>query len=719
MATVPATPPPGAAPPATERSPEHEADRRPAIGAPLPRIEGREKVTGRACYASEQPVEGVLYAVAITSTIGAGRIVAIDATRALADPAVVSVISHENAPELVRVDDGELFVLQHPGLAYRGQLVAAAIAESPEAAERAAGQVEIDYEERAPDVVLRADHPRLYRPDSVNAGFPTDTEQGDFDGAFAAAEVRIDETYVTPAFHNNAMEPHASLAVWHGGDLTVYDSNQGAPRAREALAAVFDLDPARVRVISPHVGGGFGSKGTPRPQIVVAAMAARLTGRPVKIALSRRQMFSMTGYRTPTIQRLRLGAAADGRLAAIGHDAILQTSTIREFVEQAATPTRVMYAAPHRRTSHRVVPLDVPTPSWLRAPGECPGMYALESAIDELANACGIDPVELRIRNEPDVEPESGRRFSSRNLVACLRTGAERFGWSDRDPQAGRRPPGGRWLTGTGVAASTYPAYRSASQASAHAEPDGRFTVRVGAADIGTGARTVLTQIAADTLGVAPGEVTAEIGDSALPRGPVAGGSMGTASWGTAVVRACQALLVKLADHDGAVPAGGLAAGADTEAEVEAKADLARHAFGAQFAEVRVDRDSGEVRVTRLLGIFAVGRIINPLTARSQLVGGMTMGMGMALHEESVIDREFGDYLNRDLAQYHVPTNPDVESIEADWLTEDDDELNPMGSKGIGEIGIVGTAAAVANAVHHATGLRVRRLPITLEHLLG
>ncbi|MEA2356222.1 MAG: xanthine dehydrogenase YagR molybdenum-binding subunit [Solirubrobacteraceae bacterium] len=689
-----------------------------AIGTPRTRVEGRAKVTGEARYAFEHPVDGVLYAAAVTSTIAAGRITGIDTADALAVPGMVCVLSHENAPRVERVADGELFVLQTPTVAYRGQLVAAAVAASLEAAVEAAGRVRIDYESRAPDVVLRSDHERLYAPEQVNAGMETDTARGDFDQAFAGAAVSVDVTYETPAFHNNPMEPHASLAVWgDGGELTIYDSSQGAPRARETLAEVFGLEPDRVRVISPHVGGGFGSKGTPRPHAVIAALAARVTGRPVKLALTRRETFSTTGYRTPTIQRLRLGADADGRLEAIGHDAILQTSTVREFVEQAAAATRMMYAAPHRRTTHRVVALDVPTPSWMRAPGECPGMFALESALDELALACRIDPVELRIRNEPETEPESGLTFSSRNLVACLREGAARFGWADRDPTPGG-DPGGRWLTGTGVAASTYPAYRSASRASAHAGPDGGFTVRVGAADIGTGARTVLTQIAADTLGIGPDDVVVEIGDSALPRAPVAGGSMGTASWGTAVVRACEALAAKLADHGGIVPAGGLDAEADTEEEVKAKAELARHGFGAQFAEVRIDRETGEVRVPRMVGIFAVGRIINPLTARSQLLGGMTMGISMALLEESLIDREFGDFLNRDLAQYHVATIADAPAIEVGWVEEDDDQLNPMGSKGIGEIGIVGTAAAVANAVHHATGVRVRRLPITLDRLL-
>jgi xanthine dehydrogenase YagR molybdenum-binding subunit len=452
--------------------------------------------------------------------------------------------------------------------------------------------------------------------------------------------------------------------------------------------------------------------------VVIAALAARQVGRPVKLAVTRQQMFAVTGYRTPTIQRVRLGADTDGRLTAIVHDAFEQSSTITEFAEQTTTPTRVMYAAPHRRTTHRLVRLDVPTPTWMRAPGECPGMFALESAMDELAIACGLDPVELRIRNEPDVDPENGLPFSSRNLVACLREGARRFGWADRDPTPGIRRQG-RLLIGTGVASSTYPVNRRPSQATALAHPDGSFTVRVAAADIGTGARTVLTQIAADALRTSMDRVRVEVGDSALPTAPVAGGSMGTASWGTAVVRACESLLDGLDRWDGDdLPAAGMEAVADTTDEVDAQRRLSRHAFGAQFAEVGVDVDTGETRVLRLLGVFAAGRVMNPKTARSQFIGGMTMGLSMALLEESLMDAEFGDYLNRDFAQYHVAACADVRDIEAVWLEEDDLHLNPMGGKGIGEIGIVGTAAAIANAVHHATGIRIRDLPIRLDKLV-
>jgi xanthine dehydrogenase YagR molybdenum-binding subunit len=691
----------------------------PAVGASLSRVEGREKVTGRARYAFEHEVEGVAYASPIQASIAAGRIVGVDASAALELPGVLAVISHANAPPLEPVPDAGLALFQSDAVAYRGQLVGTVVAETLEAAREAAALVEVAYASRDHDVELRADHPGLYRPDKINPSYPAHTEQGDPDAAFAAAEVRLDATYSTPAYHNNPMEPHASLARWDAGDLTIYDSTQGAPAARQVVAQAFGLEPERVRIISPHVGGGFGSKGRPRPQVILAAMAAQVVARPVKIALTRQQLFAVTGYRTPTIQRLRLGASRGGVLGAIDHDVIEQTSTLTEFAEQTALSTRVMYAAPHRRTDHRLARLDVPTPSWMRAPGECPGMFALESAMDELAIACGLDPIELRIRNEPEVHPESGHAFSSRNLVACLREGAARFGWDGRDPTPGVRRDG-RWLVGTGVAASTYPAYQSPSQAQAQAraEPDGRFTVRIGAADIGTGARTVLTQIAADALEAPPGRVEVEIGDSALPRASLAGGSMGTASWGTAVVRACEALRAELARHD-EVPPDGLEGRADTTQEIKGRPELARQAFGAQFVEARVDLGTGEVRVPRVLGVFAAGRIINPKTARSQLIGGMTMGISMALHERSIMDRQFGDYLNHDLAQYHVATCADVVDIEASWVDEHDDELNPMGSKGIGEIGIVGTAAAVANAVHHACGIRVRELPIQPDRLLA
>jgi xanthine dehydrogenase YagR molybdenum-binding subunit len=687
------------------------------LGAAHTRVEGREKVMGEAKYAYEYDVEGVVYAWIVQSTIAKGTITAVDGSEARRLDGVLAVLSHENAPDLGEVDDGELAVFQSPKISYRGQIVAVAIAETLEAAREAAGLVRIEYAAEAHDVRLSTDHPKLYTPEKVNPNFPSETSEGDVDAALAGAAVTVDETYSTPAEHNNPMEPHATLALWSGGDLTLYDSTQGAPRARDTIAKVFGLEPERVRVISPHVGGGFGSKGTPRPTVIAAALAAQHVDRPVKLAATRQQMFAFVGYRTPTIQRVRLGADAEGHLQAIDHVAFEQTSTIREFAEQTTVPTRMMYASPNRRTGHRLAALDVPTPSWMRAPGETPGMYALECAMDELAIACGLDPVELRRRNEPETDPETGLPFSSRGLQECLRVGAERFGWNGRDP-APRARRDGAWLVGTGVASSTYPARRMPSSAFARALPDGTFVVGIGAADIGTGARTVLLQVAADALEVPPERVTVEIGDSALPFAMLAGGSMGTTSWGSAVVRACEALRARLGEHGGDVPPEGVEAHADTSDEVKAQEKFARHSFGAQFCEVRVNAVTGEVRVPRMLGVFACGRILNPLTARSQFIGGMTQGISMALHEEGVLDLEFGDYLNHDFAQYHVPVYADIEDIEATWIDEDDPHLNPMGAKGIGEIGIVGTAAAVANAVHHATGVRVRDLPIRLDRVL-
>jgi xanthine dehydrogenase YagR molybdenum-binding subunit len=687
------------------------------VGSALDRVDALEKITGRARYAYENSPRDLVYAVPVQATIARGEIIEVDVDAVLKHPGVVTAIWHGNAPRLAPSDDAELAVLQSRRVAYRGQYIAVVVAETYEDAREAAGLIHVQYAAEEHDVELRPDHARLYRPDYVNANYPADVELGDPDAALAHAPVVVDAVYSTPAEHNNPIEPHATVALWDGDGLTIYDSTQGASALRMAVAPLFGMPPAQVRVISPYVGGGFGSKGRAHPHVILAALAAKQVGRPVKLAVTRRQMFAVTGYRTPTIQRVRLGAEADGRLTAITHDVYEQSSTISEFAEQNAVPTRMMYAAPHRRTTHRLVRLDVPTPSWMRAPGEAPGMFALESAMDELAIACVVDPVELRVRNEPASDPDTGLPFSSRNLVACLREGARRFGWAGRDPEPGTRLRG-RLLLGTGVAASTYPAYRASSAASARAEPDGGFTVRIAAADIGTGARTILTQIAADALRTSPGMVVMEIGDSALPRAGVAGGSMGTASWGTAVVRACEALVEELERRGGVVPPGGIESAADTKQEVRSQEKFARHAFGAQFAEVGVDADTGETRVLRLLGVFAAGRIINPKTARSQFIGGMTMGLSMALLEESIMDRQFGDYLNRDLAQYHVAANADVRDIQAFWLDEEDPHLNPMGAKGIGEIGIVGTAAAVANAVHHATGFRIRDLPIRLDKLV-
>lgn len=673
----------------------------------MSRVEGPDKVSGRARYAFEYHADGVAYCHPVQSVVASGRITGIDTGEALAMPGVITVLPAGTSYSFGNSENAELTLFTSSDIAYRGQLVAAAVADTQENARAAAAAVRVECEELPHDTVLRADHPGLYRPEKTNGSFPADTGYGDVERGLADAAVQVSVTYTTPVQHNNPMEPHAAMAAWDGdGGLTVWDTTQGPSVDRDTIASVLGLPAERVRVISPHVGGGFGAKGRTWPHAILAALAARAAGRPVKVALTRQQMFALTGHRTPTIQHMRLGATADGTLTAVAHDVIEHTAIRTEFAEQTAVCTRVMYATPAMRTSHWLARLNVPTPFWMRAPGETPGMYALESAMDELAAAVGIDPVELRIRNEPSTEPESGLPFSSRNLVACLQEGARLFGWADRDPRPGIRRRG-RWLEGTGVAASTYPARRRPSAATADAV-DGGYVVRVAAADIGTGARTALGRIAASVLGVAADRVRVELGDSELPSAPVAGGSMGTASWGSAVAAACEALLKD-----------SLHGSADTTRDVASDSGFARHSFGAQFADVLVDPLTGEVRIPRLLGVFAAGRIIDPMLARSQFVGAMTMGLGMALMEATVVDASAGGFVRQDLAQYHIATFADVADIDAVWLDEDDPHLWPGGGKGIGEIGITGTAAAIGNAVFHATGVRVRDLPITPAKLLA
>ncbi|MGC0368897.1 xanthine dehydrogenase family protein molybdopterin-binding subunit [Microbacterium sp. SLBN-111] len=687
-----------------------------AVGRDVARVESRVKVTGAARYSYEHTPSDVLYAWIVTSTIARGRVVSIDSAAVEAMPGVAFVMTAENAPRLHDAGDAEVLVLQSSRVSYRGQVVAVVLADSPETAREAAERLPVVYEEEQADVRLTPTHPRLYAPEHTNAMFATDSIIGDIDAALASAAVSIDATYSTPAAFNNPMEPHATVARWNDEGLDLLDSTQGTNWAQATIAALFDLPPERVRIRSEHVGGGFGSKGPTRPGAVLAAMASLLVDRPVKIAYTRQMMFGLAGYRSPTISRVRLGADPDGTLTAVGHDAIGQVSGIQEFVEQTAVPTRHMYAAPHRRTTHRVVALDVPTPSYMRGPGETPGLYALESAMDELAFALDIDPVELRVRNEPAADPETGERFSSRHLVECLRRGAERFGWSARDPRPGRRREG-RWMVGTGVASSLYPADVVPSTARITALPNGRFELAINATEIGTGGRTVIVQLAADALGVELHRIDVRIGDTRLPPAAVSGASWGTASWGWAVIRAGEELARRLASRP-TMPPEGISVTVDTAEEVAAMEPMARFSFGAQFVEARVDLDSGEVVVPRMLGVFAAGRILNPRTARAQLVGGMTMGLSMALHEDAEVDPGTGRYLARDFASYHIAAHADAPDVEVEWIDEHDPHLSPIGGKGIGEIGMVGTAAAVANAVHHATGVRVRDLPIHPDRLL-
>ena len=689
-----------------------------SIGSSVARRDGRAKVTGTAAYAFEQRVDSPAYLHPVQSTIARGRVVTMDTAAATAVDGVLDVLTVFDAPTLADASDGELAILQDARVHFRGQVIGGVVAENAEIAREAAALVRVEYIEEPHDAELRADHPGLYTPESVNPSYPSDTDDGDADAALATAAFTVDQTYVTPSEHNNPMEPHACIAKWDNADgapsVTMYDSTQGVHVVRKTLAPLFGLEVDQMRVIAPHVGGGFGSKGSPHAHDVLALMAAqRAGGRPVKLALTRQQMFSLVGYRTPTIQRIRLGADADGQLTAIVHEVVEQTSAVKEFAEQTAVTSRKMYASPNRRTSHRLAALDVPVPFWMRAPGECPGTYATEVAMDELAVATCIDPIELRIRNDPEVDPETGNPWSGRHLVECLRTGADRIGWSSWDRRPGRRLRGD-WFHGVGVASATYPAMQMPGNTARITYADeGRYLVQIGAADIGTGTWTTLSQIAADALGCDMGAVELQIGDSALPDASVAGGSSGINSWGRAIVAAAQQFR---ADH-GDPPAVGATSTAEAPENPEAD-QFTMQSFGAHFVEAHVNRDTGEIRVPRMLGVFSVGRAINPRTLRSQLIGGMTMGLSMALHEESVRDPRFGHVVTQDLATYHISAHADVADIDAMWLDEVDEHANPMGSRGAGEIGIVGSAAAVVNAVYHATGVRVRELPLTLDKVL-
>lgn len=690
-----------------------------AVGTAHTRVEGFDKVTGAARYAGEIPFADLAHGWLVLSTVARGRIRAIDTEAVLAMPGVLTVLHHGNAPRLETdyvgllgiPPDPTATVFQNDRVAHAGWPVALVVAETSEQAREAAEALVVAYDEEPHDTTLTADHPGAY---PAEGHMPAETGKGDLAAGLAASAVVVEAEYTTPEEHHSMMEPHAATALWDGGRLEVVDSNQGTTWVKGELTQLFSLDESAVRVRSEHIGGGFGSKGL-RAHQVSAVMAATMLQRPVRVVMTRRQMFSLAGYRSPTAQRVRLGADSDGRLRALEHRSLNQTSTVYEFVEPSAGVARVMYDADAHYTANHVVRLDVPSPTFMRAPGEAPGSFAIEAALDELAERCGVDPIELRLRNEPEAGPVSGLPFSSRNLTACFREGARRFGWADRDPRPGLRRDG-RWLLGTGTAAASFQAGAGPSTALVTAEADGTFTVRIAAADIGTGARTALTLVAADALEVTPDEVRVRIGDSDFGPAMIAGGSMGTRSWAWAITIAARELRERLALGT-SIPPEGITVRSDTTEALGALARKERHSFGAQFAEVAVDTATGEVRVRRMLGIFAAGRIVNPLTARNQLVGAMAWGISMALHEEAVRDRATGGLYGPDLAGYHVATHADVPDLEADWV-DDPDPDDPVGIKGVGEIGIVGAAAAVANAVWHATGVRHRNLPIRPDRVL-
>lgn len=693
-----------------------------SVGTPRTRIDGPLKVTGTAPYAYEHPVDSPLFLFPITAGIVRGRIARIDTAAARALPGVRLVMTHENAPRLWFKAFAELNLLQSPAVHHQGEFIGAVVADTPQVARHAAGLVKIDYEVEPHDAAFDANHPKRYAPKRVNAFKPAESLRGDPGAAWAQAAHRLDQTYTTPTEHHNPLEPHAVIAVWAQDfslspvrkRLRLYDANQGPVALPLVLGPLLGLLPSQIEVLSPYVGGSFGTKALPHPHVVLAAMAAKLLrGRAVKFALTRQQMFVGTGYRPESHQHIRLAADADGKLLAVEHHAVSPTARRQEYVDQTATPTRMMYATPHLHTTHSAVPLDVPAGMFMRAPGEFTGMFALEVAMDELAGQIGIDPIELRLRNEPVVDPEDGKPFSTRNLVRCLQEGAAAFGWSQRSatPRARRD---GEWWLGMGVASATYPNQHLINTRARIRFTGGRYKVELQAADIGTGALTILGQIGADALGVPAAQIDVVLGRTGLPWAMAAGGSMGTYTWGGSIMAAAK----KFRARYGAMPPEGAKLTASGKLPKDFKA-YSRHAFGAHFAEVRVSEVTGEVRVTRLLGMYAAGRIINPLTARSQFIGGMTMGLSAALFEESVLDPRFGHVVNADLAGYHIAAHADVADVQACWIDEFDPWFGATGAKGIGELGIVGVPAAIGNAIQNATGRRLRSLPFTPDKLVG
>lgn len=726
---------------------------RTAVGADKRRVDGRLKVTGAARYAADHQVDGVLHAVMVDATIGRGRITGVDTAAATAAPGVRAVISHLNAPRLpYRENTGSnnppgqrLRVFQDDQVHFFGQPVAVVVAASLQQAQHAASLVRIGYDAETPSFDLA----------SAPANEPTGYARGDTAQALPASPVRLDVTYRTARNHHNPMEPHATIARWDGDQLTLWDKTQWVGAGTQVeLAAVFGLPQASVRVLSPFVGGAFGSGLRAWPHVTVAALAARQVARPVKLVLTRRQMYFGTGFRPSYEYRLRIGADRDGRLRAMTHDVRAETSRYENFTEAILAAGQVLYSLPHVSQQYATVPLDVNTPIWMRGPGYASAAHVIESAMDELAYRVDVDPVELRHRNEPSKDESTGLPFSTRRLRECLQTGAREFGWQRR-PRAPRSVRDGDWLIGTGMAAGIYDTARAPAQSRARLSADGTAVVESATSDMGPGTYTSMTQVAADALGLDMSGVRFRLGDSRMPSTPPHGGSMTMASVGSAVKDACDNLrrqAVTLAVRDprsplyGADPAQVVVRRArlslrDRPARGETYGQLLQrqgrdhleadgsftlptgperfsfYAYGATFAEVAVDARLGIVRVRRLLGVYDAGRIVNPVLADSQAIGAMVGGIGAALLEHTVTDTRDGRITNANFADYLVPVNADVPDLRAIYLHGEDLEADPLGVKGIGEIVLVGVAPAITNAVFHATGRRIRELPITAEML--
>lgn len=726
------------------------------VGQPIDRVDGVAKVTGQARYAGEYPAAGLLHGSVVCSTIARGRVLGIDSSEAMKVPGVIAVLDHVQRPRVSSYDDdysdedsakGAPFrPLFNDRVLYSGQPLALVVAENLELARYAGSLIKIEYSQEAHQTDLLAAHEH-----SHEAPAETPAPRGDFAGQFVNAPVKVDVTYLTANEHHNPMEPHASTVLYKPGDhLEIHDKTQGTQNCQDYLHKVFGLPKENVRVLAGYVGGAFGSGLRPQYQLPLAVMAALQLKRSVRVTLTRQQMFTF-GYRPRTLQRLRLGADADGRLRAVAHDAIGQTSRFEDFTEHLVEWSGMLYRCDNVALSYRLTPLDVYTPLDMRAPGAGSGVLALECAMDELACALELDPLHLRRVNFTDHNGNEGKPYSSKELLACYDQGARRFGWSGRNvvPRSMRRD---RQLIGWGMAGGVWEAMQMKASAKARLDAQGHLTVSSATTDIGTGTYTVMAQIAADAIGLPVADVTFVLGDSSLPTAPLQGGSFTVSSVGAAVLQACQVLRGKVLERarvaypalanlpleaitfaDGHLHFGeqrialaDIAASLEKgffEVQIDAEPSAKREPFStathsAVFVEVLVDEELGTIKVSRVVSAVAAGRMVNPKTARSQILGGVVWGLGMALHEQTQTDHALGRILNHNLADYHIPVNADVGDIDVIFVDEQDEIVNELGSKGVGEIGVVGVAAAVANAIYHATGKRIRSFPITLDTLL-
>jgi len=744
-------------------------------GKPIDRVDGRLKITGGAQYAAEFPMKDLAYGVAITATIAKGHIASIDTRAAEKIPGVFGVLSYKNSvslhfpqggdPGSGKYGEKDLLPLQSDRIFYDGQMIAVAIADTFEKAEYAASLVAITYEPETAVLEIEPNPSNARQPKTGLGNQPMQTKRGDAATALANAPVTIDYTYTTPVYHHNAMEPHATTAQWNGDELLIYDSTQSVYGSHTLMANMLGLEPEKVRLIALYIGGGFGSKGFSWPNTVVAAMASKLVGKPVQLALARQQMFTTAGRRSQTIQNVSLGADRDGKLLSIRHASIVETSFVDEFIEPCGVATTMLYACPNLEVTHKVVNLNRGTPCPMRAPGESVGTYALEAAMDELAVKLQMDPIALRLANYADEDPQKKKPFSSKNLRECYEQGAAAIGWKDRNVQPASMRQG-RCFVGYGMATATYPANRSASTARAILFADGRAEIECCTQDIGTGTYTIMTQIAADVLSLPIAKVKVKLGDSDFPKGANSGGSQVSASVGPAIRAAAIDLvgkLAKLAVQDTGSPLHGLdektiqannsgiyssaepqrgesfqtllsrlrldridalattnvSTRAPEAGQPEAIRNYSFHSWGAQFIRVLVDPDLYTVKIDKAVSVMDIGKVLNQKTATNQIMGGMIFGIGMALMEGSVYDPARGRVVTRDLANYLVPVHADMPLFDIRFIDRPDVLISPIGARGIGEIGITGTAAAVANAIYHATGKRVRDLPISLEKLMN